>query len=223
MLKDLLKKVLSGGAQEAGNSAQSGASAVGGALATAGEAYARHSHGLEQFLCNLRTPESLTMLDLGGVTQANVEFLTSLGHRLYSEELLRSLDSSTQESDEEFIHGFVSANLDFPAESFDGVMLWDSLEFLPPALLKAVLDRIYFVCKPGAYLLAFFHADERAASVPSYSYRIQDACTLALVNRHMRQPAQLFNNRSVERLFQRFQSVKFFLTRDHLREVIVRR
>jgi hypothetical protein len=41
--------------------------------------------------------------------------------------------------------------------------------------------------------------------------------------RGQRKPAQIFNNRSLERLFQDFQSVKFFLTRDHLREVIVRR
>jgi lysyl-tRNA synthetase class 2 len=34
---------------------------------------------------------------------------------------------------------------------------------------------------------------------------------------------QIFNNRSLEKLFQDFQSVKFFLTRDRLREVIVRR
>ena len=39
----------------------------------------------------------------------------------------------------------------------------------------------------------------------------------------MRRPLQLFNNRGVEKLFQRFHSVKFFLARDHLREVIVRR
>jgi hypothetical protein len=37
-----------------------------------------------------------------------------------------------------------------------------------------------------------------------------------------RRPAQLFNNRNVEKLFARSESVKFFLTRDRLREVVVR-
>jgi hypothetical protein len=36
-------------------------------------------------------------------------------------------------------------------------------------------------------------------------------------------PAQLFNNRTLEKLFHRFESVKFFLTREHLREVIIKR
>jgi hypothetical protein len=38
-----------------------------------------------------------------------------------------------------------------------------------------------------------------------------------------RRPAQLFNNRTLEKLFQKFDSVKFFLTRENLREVIVKR
>jgi hypothetical protein len=38
----------------------------------------------------------------------------------------------------------------------------------------------------------------------------------------LRRPAQLFNNRGLERLFGRFDSVKFFLTRERLREVIVK-
>ena len=171
------------------------------------------------------------MLDVGGATQANVEFLTNLGHKLYTEEFLRLLDTLGEESPDdpaappsrELIDTFLRQNLDFPAGSLDGVLLWDSLEFLPPPLLKATVDRLYYVAKPGAYLLAFFHSDEKAAELPTYSYRIQDSSTLILTRRRMRRPCQPFNNRSVEKLFQRFQSVKFFLARDHLREVIVRR
>jgi len=40
---------------------------------------------------------------------------------------------------------------------------------------------------------------------------------------NMIQRSQYFNNRSIERAFQAAASVKFFLTRDNLREVIVRR
>ena len=72
-------------------------------------------------------------------------------------------------------------------------------------------------------MLVFLHADEKAASVPVYSYRISSANTLHLSHREMRRPVQRFNNRGVEKLFQRFQSVKFFLARDNLREVVVRR
>ena len=121
------------------------------------------------------------------------------------------------------MESFLRQNLDFPEARFDGVLLWDVLEFLPPPLLKATVDRLFKIAKPGSYLLAFFHAEEKATSVPLYSYRISGSNSISLVPREMRRPSQLFNNRSVEKLFHQFQSVKFFLTRDHLREVIVRR
>jgi len=59
--------------------------------------------------------------------------------------------------------------------------------------------------------------------VPVYNYRIAGPKTVSLTPRGERKPVQYFNNRSLEKLFQRYHSVKFFLTRDHLREVIVRR
>jgi hypothetical protein len=186
----------------------------------AADARARHSHGLEQFFTQIQGQGSLCILDVGGATQANVAFITGLGHKLYSEDFFRVLDSAPGP---EPAAGLLQLTLDFPPESFDGVLLWDVLEFLPPPLLTAAVGRLYQVTKPGSYLLAFFHADEKAASVPAYSYRISDSKTLLLASKQMRRPAQMFNNRAVERLFQDFESVKFFLTRDHLREVIVRR
>ena len=44
-----------------------------------------------------------------------------------------------------------------------------------------------------------------------------------VIERGMRASGQVFNNRNIEKLFANFQSVKFFLTRDRLREVIVKR
>jgi hypothetical protein len=194
--------------------------------------YTRHSRGLEQFFSHIENQEGLSILDLAGVTQANVGFITNLGHRLHSEDFLRTLldafngsdgDLLSAQADPERVQRFLRQNLDFPEQSLDGVLVWDALEFLATPLLKATVDRLYEVVKPGCYLLAFFHADENAGSVPVYSYRIGDARTLLLAPRGVSRPAQLFNNRGIERLFQRFQSVKFFLTRAQLREVIITR
>jgi hypothetical protein len=44
-----------------------------------------------------------------------------------------------------------------------------------------------------------------------------------VTDRGMRSTGHVFNNRSLEKMFGKFESVKFFLTRDNLREVIVRR
>ena len=189
-----------------------------------GAVYERHSHGLEQFSSHLQESRELCILDLGGITQANVSFITNLGHKLFSEDFLGAIDRQSGEASNPLLAELLlRENLSYPEARFDGVLLWDALEFLPPPVLKATIERLFKITKPGSYLLAFFHADEKAALVPSYSYRITNAETINLTYRQSRRPLQLFNNRGVERLFHRFNSVKFFLTRDNLREVIVRR
>ena len=72
-------------------------------------------------------------------------------------------------------------------------------------------------------MLSFFHNESRGQTVQVHRYRIEAVNSLKLEPRQLRTLPNTFNNRSLERLFGDFDSVKFFLTRDHLREVIVSR
>jgi SAM-dependent methyltransferase len=191
----------------------------------------RHSHGLDQFCAFLEERPGLTILDMAGASQSTVSFVTGFHHRLYSGDFLHQLDACFGESGDFFenqthagkVDRFLNATLAFEDGTFDGALVWDTLQFLSPALLETVVQRLYRVLRPGSCMLAFFHAEEKLETIPTYSFRIFDHRNIALVERGRRAPAQFFNNRSLEKLFQDFQSVKFFLTRDHLREVIVRR
>jgi len=187
----------------------------------------RPSRGLEEFFSYIRGQSGLTILDLGGATQKNVSFITDLGHRLYSEDFLRILQESfgpdgADQSNPGRIEYFLKQALDYPEAQFDGVLAWDVLEYLAPALLTAVVERLQHIVRPKSYLLAFFHADDKQELVQSYTFRIEGMSALEVSQQGMRRPMQLFNNRSVEKLFGRFDSVKFFLTRERLREVIVK-
>jgi len=201
-----------------------------GRRASQPSAYTRHSNGIEQFFDQIQSEPGLRILDLSGASQANIAFITNLGHKLYSEDLLQSLDLAFGDGDffanqlePARAAAFLAQSLSFPDEEFDGVLAWDVLEYLAPPLLAAAVERLNRAMKPGSALLAMFHAEERAEAIPVYYYRICDASTLLLTFRQERRPAQYFNNRAVERLFQSCAAVKFFLTRDALREVIVRR
>jgi len=173
----------------------------------------------------------MTILDLAGANQSTVTFLASYGHRLYSDDLLAQMqdhfgsgaDFYDNQRDAIQAAKFMKSALTFPQEKFDGVLVWDRLQFLASPLLETVMARLRTVLRPGSSLLAVFHAEENSETIPTYTYKIADTRTLTLAPKGRRKPAQAFNNRSLERLFQDFQSVKFFLTRDHLREVIVRR
>ena len=211
------------------------ASAAGGRapLTTRGSAAAptlssRPSRGLEEFFTQIRDTSGLTLLDLGGATQKNVTFITDLGHRLYSEDFLRILnesfgeDGTVDQANPGRIEYFLKQALDYPDGHFDGVLVWDALEYLNPVLLNAVVERLHRIVRPKAYMLAFFHSDDKLEDVPSYTFRIAHLNSLEITQQGMRRPAQLYNNRSLEKLFARFESVKFFLTRERLREVIIK-
>ena len=185
----------------------------------------RQSPGLEQFFGTVRDRRGLSIVDLAGVSQASVSFITNLGHTIYSDDFLHSLDETLARGgpDPRLGTRFLEQSLPLREPGFDGALLWDCLQFLPPAWLEAGVERLHSILRPGAIVLAIFNTNEKVATVPFYQYRIADERTLHLVPRGMRAPAQYFNNRVLEKLFQRFATTKFFLTRDHLREVLVKR
>ena len=189
----------------------------------------RQSRGLEQFFSYIRDQVGLSILDLSGANQENVNFITNLGHKLYSEDIPRGLvdafgdENPTEQANTGRIEYFLKQNLDYEEGQFDGVLVWDTLEYMAPPLLAATVERLARIVRPKSYLLAFFHMEEKMGTVPRYSFRIRAFNTLVFIQRGQRTPVQLFNNRSLEKLFGKFDSVKFFLTREQLREVIVKR
>ncbi len=189
----------------------------------------RPSRGLEQFFSYIDDQVGLSILDLAGLTQDNIDFVTDLGHKLYTQDFLRSLDDTFGREDingqaaQNRIESFLEQNLDFEENTFDGVLVWDAMQYLSPALLNATVERLHKITRPRSYLLAFFNADEKSLLSPHTQFRIQSRSTLMLAQQGQRQQAQVFNNRSLEKLFSQFESVKFFLTREHLREVIIKR
>jgi SAM-dependent methyltransferase len=190
----------------------------------------RQSSGTEQFFASLRTDETLSILDMTGANQANISYLTGLGHRLSSEDLLGAMDQCFGDGD--FFENqtmpsraqrFFDQSLLFPENHFDAALVWDTLQFFAPGLLEQVIEKLMRVMRPGGLILAFFSSNEKVDHLPLFSYRIQDAKTLLLMPRGTERQVQYANNRSIERLFGEAQSLKFFLSRDHLREVLIRK
>ena len=192
-------------------------------------ALARHSSGFDQFQALLKGTENLSVLDLSGASQANISFITEAGHRIASDDIVGAMLEAfgdhfdeTQKNEAKTTR-FLEQTLSFPPESFDGALVWDAFQFLAPPLINQTVDKLLRVMRPGGLILAFFNANEKIKEIPLYTYRIKDTKTLLQVPRGLPQHVQNFNNRMIEKLFESASSVKFFLTRDNLREVIVRR
>ncbi|MFN8811376.1 MAG: hypothetical protein ACK5ZU_00975 [Acidobacteriota bacterium] len=190
----------------------------------------RHSPALRQFVSSLDPSRDLRLLDLGGANSANIAFMTHLGTRLYSEDFFATLedcfgdgDFYENQRDPARVDSFLIQTFSDQRGPFDGALVWDCLQFLRPSLLERTIDHLHRVLEPGAHILAYFYAKDRASLVPQFQFKIQDQHSLLLEQRGEMPPGQNFTNRNIERLFDDFAAVKFFLTRDNIREVLVRR
>ena len=187
---------------------------------TAASEEARRSHALESLTAVLRSAPNLYLVDFGAANQANLDYFLGLGHQLYSEDLLRRAGGTIAP---ERAEDFFSHSLNFPDQTVDAVLLWDVFQFLPTGLQPAFVDRLYRVMAPGSHLFAVFHPDHASGEGRSHAWRVLDAHTLHMVPKSSPRAMTPMNNRNIERVFQRFAAVKFFLTREHLREVLVQR
>ena len=185
----------------------------------------RTSSGLRHFFQSFPEDRHLEVLDLGGLNQTNVNFLSAFDCRIHTLDLLAAFDQVREtvngcfEPDE--ARAFIEEFLGFSPAHFDAVLAWDSLEHLDAAVIDLAVSRLGQVLKPGGSLLAFFHSQAGGEVIPLQRYEISDRETLVIRTIGSRRLLRTFNNRSLERLFGGFESVKFFLSRDSLREVIV--
>ncbi|MEE8176729.1 MAG: class I SAM-dependent methyltransferase [Acidobacteriota bacterium] len=186
----------------------------------------RHSNGLQEFWKEIQSPAGLQILDLGSASQANVSFITGLGHKLYTEDLIRTLQDSdpavpAQEKQPLEADRFFQENLKFTEGQFDGILCWDLFDFLADPLVKPLIERLHLSLKPGGTLLTFFHTGQAGHEVPLYQYSIQSGDTLRITGQGTGKLHHTFHNRTIENLFRRFASLKFYLARNNLREVII--
>lgn len=198
----------------------------------------RRSSGMAEISRLLNSQEGLCVLDLGSTSANNIQFLTEKGHKNYSEDLLRaSLDPELRVQNEEgywSLDGkkFLEENLVYENGLFDIVLCWNLPDYMAEALVKPTIDRLWSVMKPGGLLLAFFHT--RDAGPDAACYRFHISATDMLEMQEVRLPSasragekqapplqRVFNNRHIENLFHDFASIKFFLARDAIREVLV--
>ncbi|MGH9472104.1 MAG: SAM-dependent methyltransferase [Terriglobales bacterium] len=205
---------------------ENGAAAPLGARAQA-PALVRHSNGLREFAATLRGAEGLSVLDLGHTSNANLSFLSDLGHRSRHEDLLLACAEAkykvkTESDGLQFdVERFLAANLTYGTGTLDGVLLWDLPDYLEEPLVRPLVHRLAEALRPGGTVLAYFHTRDAGPGAPFYRYNIKDGENLELRPGESRQLLRIFNNRNIENLFGGFRSLKFFLARDNLREVLV--
>src|SRR5258708_27213828 len=221
----------------------------GGTEATTAQAaqkLTRRSSGLGELSRVWEADTPLCVLDLGSTSAAKIRFFTERSHKIYSEELVvSSTEPKLVTKDEEGnivldSRQFLADNLVYPAAHFDIVLCWNLPDYLDESLVRPVMGRLWSVLKPGGMLLAFFHTKDAGPDSPCYRFHIVGKDVLEMQRIVLKREARrgptgavhtaitegfqlqrVFNNRHIETLFRDFASIKFFLARDNVREVLV--
>jgi hypothetical protein len=196
---------------------------------------ARVSNGLKEFLWNLQGLGRGTLLDLGPAWQTTLNFFIERGFRVTSDDVLRdwadfqakelatakeqlSADEHAERTPEVMAKKFLEENLQYGPSSMDALLLWDSLDYLEPALVKPMVSHLTDILRPGGVVLAMFHAKRPEEF---HRYRVMDTHTLQVLSAKAILPAQRpLQNREIQELFARFRTMKAFVGRDQLRETL---
>jgi hypothetical protein len=189
----------------------------------------RHSSGWKELQKHLKSEESLRVLDIGPTSSTNINYVTSLGHSIYMANLVEEalkpewiLPPSDGEESKFDVERFLETNLNFSGRKFDVVVLWDTSDFLPEALVEPVFARLHEVMEPGGLMLAFFHATADPGA-PFCRYHLTETDVVDMQKAGTYPVLQIYSNRKIENLLKEFSTYRFFLAKDSLREVIVTR
>jgi SAM-dependent methyltransferase len=190
----------------------------------------RHSRAWNDVRTHLQNSEPLRVLDFGATSPSNINFLTSLGHSVYMANIVQdatrpewrrpplpeSRPGSTPEFDAE---RFIATNLDFSGRDFDIILLWDTANYLPPAMVPALFARLRDVLRPKGRLLAFFHGRTTGPETSFARYQLTDSDNLVVLDGGEFPITQIYQTRQIEHFLEGYSSMRFFLGKDNCREV----
>ena len=178
---------------------------------------------LKKFLATLTSRPNPVLLDLGPVIGANVSFFgEQLGCKILVEDLYTDIERRGGTDDKTLADFFLKR---FPQESHsvDGILCWDLIDFLPPAVAQVVAGELTRLLAVDGALLGFFStAPTRETTFTKFV--VSDEQTL----RHKpygpsRTRTRVLQNRDIIKLFEGLRVSDSFLLQTHLREILFRK
>jgi hypothetical protein len=182
------------------------------------------TRALRRFVEIVRGAGHPTLLDLGPLCGSNVTFFgEQLGCRLVVSDLFAELDRCVRERGAQALSQTVTATIDQPAESLDGVLCWDACDYLPDDAAASLSRALVRVLKPGGVALAFFST--MSVDATEFTRFVIDGPDRI---RYRPFPSSLgqqrvWLSRDTVRLFSPLQADETFLQSHGVREVLLRK
>ncbi len=190
----------------------------------------RHSGGWAALRKRLQAEPGLRVIDAGSTSPANINYLTSLGHSIFlADPVNEALTGNWQggvDADEQPIwnvQGYLDHALKFSGRTFDVVLFWTALDYLPEPLVVPVVDHLFASMNPGGQVLAFFHTRAKGEETAYCRFHITPGDDVEMQHAQSFPIQRAFTNRSIERLFAHWSGFRQFLAKDSVSEVIITR
>jgi hypothetical protein len=190
----------------------------------------RHSGAWSALRKRLQAEPGLRVIDAGTTSPTNINYLTGLGHSIFlADPVNDAYNGSWQtgvDADENPIwdvDGFLQQSLQFSGKTFDVILLWTTLDYLPEPFVSPLVDQLYSSMNPGGQVLAFFHTKAKGDDTGFCRFGVTETDN---VDMQVAQPFPIqraFTNRSIQSLFTRWSGFRQFLAKDSLSEVIITR
>lgn len=195
-----------------------------------GPRVARHSGAWAVLRKRLQAEPGLRIIDAGYTSPANINYLTSLGHSVFLADLVYDAYTGDWQtgSDEDGnpiwnIEGYLDQSLNFTGRTFDVVLLWTALDYLPEPFLAPIVERLRSAMNPGGQVLAFFHTRTQGEEAVRCRYHVTPGDDVDMQRTQQFPIQRAFTNRSIERLFTGWSGHRQFLAKDSVSEVIITR
>jgi hypothetical protein len=162
----------------------------------------------------------LQLLDVGPVCGENIMFFARQAKRLYVCDMFIRLDRNRRKGK---AADRIYDELDYPAQSFHGIHLWDLFDHLEDRDADSLVERCHMMLKPQGMMLVIAFEEPFGPS-PINSFVIQDGLKITLRPQpHLDLPWRYRSNRELTLLLETFPKVKSFLYRNRVREFLFQR
>jgi hypothetical protein len=169
-------------------------------------------------------------MDIGYTSPSNINYLTSLGHSVFLADVVHDACTGSWQTGDGpdgkpawNVEGFLSQSLNFSGRTFDVILLWTALDYLPEALVEPVVERLFEATNPDGQVLAFFHTRTHGEETAHCRFHVTDGDDVEVQLAHPFPIQRAFTNRSIERLFAVWSGYRQFLAKDSVSEVIITR
>lgn len=201
---------------------ETGAVAETSVTTVAETAYA--TKALQKFLHCLQGSDNPLLLDLGPVVGNNVTFFgEQLGCRIRVEDVATDIDRHVRNNTLDRLPEFFSKRFTEPPGTVDGILCWDTLDFLDRPAAQSLATALSALLKPDGCLLGFFSTAGAHQAVYT-KYVVVDQATLKYRTYPSARPRQRnLLNGDIIKLFKDLRVTDSFLMKSQVREMLFRK